>query len=184
MRLQNCNTCPCILVVGSILLRGTHPLLTRMKLLNEGEKKVYVCGKLGTGLLVLCLIAVERCYDVCSRLCVLLSGSLGIEGTRPHVQLPGVVKVAMELHPPVLQLLQSLQYAAIGGRGRNFGTCTDINYDSYLLGISIGDAIVFFSSSSMSPSFHCSRKICHVPRKKVVTGMMRSQSFRLSLGSV
>ena len=98
MRLQNYNTCPRILVVGSILLRGTHPLLTRMKLLNEGGGGVYAYGQLGkvyTVLLVLCLIAVERCYDVCSRLCVLLSCSLGVEGTRPHVQLPGVVKVAM-----------------------------------------------------------------------------------------
>ena len=77
-------------MVGSILLRGTHPLLTRMKLLNEGGGGggVYAYGQLGnvyTVLLVLCLIAVERCYDVCSRLCVLLSCTLGVEGTRPHV---------------------------------------------------------------------------------------------------
>lgn len=45
--------------------------------------------------LLLGLIAVERCYDMCSRLCILLSCSLSVEGTRPHVQLPGVVKMAM-----------------------------------------------------------------------------------------
>ena len=47
----------------------------------------------------------------------------------------------------------------------------------HLGGRSMGGCCVFLSSSSMRPTFHCSRNTCHVPRQKVVTGIVRSHSF-------
>lgn len=180
-------------MVGSILLRGTHPLLTRMKLLNE-KIKSYACGQLQ-------MFALAITGSHCSRKVlwhvlqalhssVVFPQCWGNEATctapgsgqNGHVTSPSCTPA-----PPASPVYCSRRkgYACVGwGGGGDFGTCTDIGCYSYLLGISIGDAIVFFSSSSMSPSFHCSRKICHVPRKKVVTGIMRSQSFCLSLGSL
>jgi len=61
--------------------------------------------------MVPCLITVKGCDNVCPWFCVPLLGPLRIEGAWPHVQLPRVIKMAVQCHPPVLELLQSLRYA-------------------------------------------------------------------------
>ena len=119
-----------------------------------------------------------------ARLCISLA--LCVEHARPHVELVLVVKMAVQRHSPVLHLLQTLQNAAHththththtqrkseregGGRTQSEGAHSG--------GRGTAFARVRRSKSSMRLTFHWSRKICHVPRQKVVTGMASNHSL-------
>ena len=53
-------------------------------------------------------MAEERSDNLCPMLSPPLSAVVGVQYSRPHVQLLAVVKVAMDPHSPVFQLLQPI----------------------------------------------------------------------------
>lgn len=57
-------------------------------------------------------------------------------------------------------------------------SCYEIYTTTHSSGMSITSFLVLFSRSAIRSNFHCKRNTCHDPKKNVVTGMIRSHSFR------